>query len=632
MALQDLMEKCGSIIASADFVEGATVSFRDDSYLYVSAANSTLSSDEKTFVKFNRASVNTAISAGDSDFKALYDSVCRASASDAFPSDALVYAALPCAYAARITDPVADAVACSSEGAARVKALFADKAAYIPGGLTPAQIADRIKDAAEQRLFFVCGYGVYVCDDSAGGLADLCRRTVDDVRGEFGSPKLAEEVTFDRERASYIAPQIRMLIRGGSGSAIVKTDINSTTARYINSANSFKAVDCAYTYATAAFCGVEPLFVEYAEELETQRELISEAIEAYSSQHGRMPSVVAVQNTAVFAFGRSKRDADAAADAFKYVCDMVDTASALGGLKPLPQARVKSFLDDYAANYELFLDGRARIEEKIVVVTGAAQGFGQGIADSLLEHGCNLVIADLNDALASRNSAAACAKYGRGKAVAVKVDVSNEESVHELLTQTALEYGGIDLFVSNAGIARSGNIEQTTKQSLEFHIAVNYTGFFLCSKYASRLMKIQYQYDPSYYADIVQINSKSGLEGSNKNFAYAGSKFGGIGLVQSFALELVEYNIKVNAVCPGNYLDGPLWSDPEKGLFVQYLNSGKVPGAKTVDDVRRHYESKVPMSRGCLPSDVAAAVIYCTEQKYETGQAIPVSGGQVMLK
>lgn len=200
------------------------------------------------------------------------------------------------------------------------------------------------------------------------------------MRGEFGSPRLAEEVTFDRERASYIAPQIRMLIRGGSGSAIVKTDINSTTARYINSANSFKAVDCAYTYATAAFCRRRAVVCRVCRGLETQRELISEAIEAYSSQHGRMPSVVAVQNTAVFAFGRSKRDADAAADAFKYVCDMVDTASALGGLKPLPQARVKSFLDDYAANYELFLDGRARIEEKIVVVTGAAQGFGQGIA------------------------------------------------------------------------------------------------------------------------------------------------------------------------------------------------------------------------------------------------------------
>ena len=91
------------------------------------------------------------------------------------------------------------------------------------------------------------------------------------------------------------------------------------------------------------------------------------------------------------------------------------------------------------------------------------------------------------------------------------------------------------------------------------------------------------------------------------------------------------YNIKVNAVCPGNYLDGPLWSDPVRGLFVQYLEAGKVPGAKTVEDVRAFYEAKVPMNRGCLPVDVARAVMYCVEQKYETGQAIPVTGGQVML-
>ena len=104
-----------------------------------------------------------------------------------------------------------------------------------------------------------------------------------------------------------------------------------------------------------------------------------------------------------------------------------------------------------------------------------------------------------------------------------------------------------------------------------------------------------------------------------------------IGMVQSWALELCAYNIKVNAICPGNYLDGPLWSDPERGLFVQYLEAGKVPGAKTVEDVRRFYEAKVPMNRGCLPLDVARAVMYCVEQKYETGQAIPVTGGQVML-
>ena len=144
-------------------------------------------------------------------------------------------------------------------------------------------------------------------------------------------------------------------------------------------------------------------------------------------------------------------------------------------------------------------------------------------------------------------------------------------------------------------------------------------------------MKMQKEAAPDQMFDIIEINSKSGLEGSNKNFAYAGSKFGGIGLTQSFALELAPYGIKVNAVCPGNFLDGPLWSDPEKGLFVQYLKAGKVPGAQTVEDVRKFYEAKVPLGRGCRSEDVCLAISYIIAQKYETGQAVPVTGGQVML-
>lgn len=160
---------------------------------------------------------------------------------------------------------------------------------------------------------------------------------------------------------------------------------------------------------------------------------------------------------------------------------------------------------------------------------------------------------------------------------------------------------------------------------------MNYRGYFLCVRAVAPVMAAQREADPARWLDIVEVNSKSGLEGSKRNFAYSGSKFGGIGLTQSFALELVEHGIKVNAVCPGNFLDGPLWSDPERGLFVQYLRAGKVPGATTVEDVRRFYEAKVPMGRGCLPSDVARAIVYIVEQAYETGQAVPVTGGQNML-
>ena len=188
------------------------------------------------------------------------------------------------------------------------------------------------------------------------------------------------------------------------------------------------------------------------------------------------------------------------------------------------------------------------------------------------------------------------------------------------------------MFISNAGVLRAESVKTQSEADFDFVTAVNYKGYFLCVKAAAPVLATQHRANPAYWSDIIQINSKSGLAGSKKNFAYAGSKFGGIGLTQSFALELVEDGIKVNAICPGNFLDGPLWSDPEKGLFVQYLRTGKVPGAKTIADVKQAYEAKVPMGRGCTTADVLKAILYLIDQQYETGQALPVTGGQEMLR
>lgn len=268
---------------------------------------------------------------------------------------------------------------------------------------------------------------------------------------------------------------------------------------------------------------------------------------------------------------------------------------------------------------------KGRLSGKVAVVTGGAQGFGKGIAEAMIAEGAYLVIADMN-----YEGALATAKELKN-AVAVKANVSDEESVKEMLDLTVLEFGGLDIFVNNAGIVRAGSLEEMTRANFELVTAVNYTAYFLCTKYAAAVMKIQHRFAPERMYDIIAINSKSGLDGSNKNFAYSGSKFGGIGLTQSFALELAPFNIKVNAICPGNFLEGPLWTDPEKGLLVQYLKAGKVPGAKTTEDVLRFYESKVPLNRGCRTMDVARAIFYVCEQDYETGQAIPVTGGQSML-
>lgn len=275
---------------------------------------------------------------------------------------------------------------------------------------------------------------------------------------------------------------------------------------------------------------------------------------------------------------------------------------------------------------------KGRASGKVAFVTGAAQGFGFEIAGRLAEEGAMVVLGDINVDGVKSASEKINSSVGSEVSHGVMMNVTDADSVSDAVCDAVMRFGGIDVFVANAGIVRAGSVKDISERDFDLVTDINYKGYFLCVQNVAPIMSVQHMVRPESWCDIIQINSKSGLEGSNRNGAYSGSKFGGIGLTQSFALELVDDGIKVNSICPGNFLDGPLWSDPEKGLFAQYLRSGKVPGAVTIDDVRKFYEGKVPIGRGCTTRDVMHAVFYLMDQQYETGQALPVTGGQTMLK
>jgi sorbitol-6-phosphate 2-dehydrogenase len=265
------------------------------------------------------------------------------------------------------------------------------------------------------------------------------------------------------------------------------------------------------------------------------------------------------------------------------------------------------------------------LQNKVAIVTGGAQGLGEAISRRLAFEGCTVVIADVNEAGVQATAAAIAKETGR-KVIGVKVDVTQEADVKSLFDHAVHAFSRVDIVVANAAILIAEPIADADAEKWRAVMNVNLFGYFLTTKYACRVMKQQQG------GSIININSKSGKKGSAANSAYAATKFGGVGHTQSVALEMAPFNVRCNAICPGNLLDSPLWTHPERGLFVQYLRAGKVPGAKNLDDVRQAYINQVPMKRGCAYDDVCNAVVFLAsdQSSYITGVALSVTGGQEM--
>ena len=258
------------------------------------------------------------------------------------------------------------------------------------------------------------------------------------------------------------------------------------------------------------------------------------------------------------------------------------------------------------------------LKNKRAIVTGAGQGLGEAMAKRLLNEGCRVILADIQEKQITDTVSRLKSQYG-DIVLSKKCDVTNEQDVETLAALADSQWGGIDVFIANAGILISGPIVDFDVDKWRKVIDVNLIGQMLCMKHALPIMAREKK------GSYIQINSKSGKRGSFRNSAYAASKFGGIGLVQSAAMEMAQEGIRVNAICPGNLLDSPLWAN---SLFKQYAKNQHI----TEEEVRKKYIDQVPIKRGCLYEDVCNVVVFLAsdQSSYITGQALNVTGGQEM--
>lgn len=628
---------------------GGNTSFKNDKNLWVKASGHALATiTEEGFAVLDRALLNPmgkkkySSDTAEREDQVKNDLAAACITKGRRPSvETSLHNCMSYAYVVHTHPTIVNAVMCAKDAEAVCGKLFPDALfiAYTDPGYTLfKKVFDKITayrkaKGFEPKLIFLQNHGVFVGADTTAEIDAIYEDMVARIESKIKT-KFSEDAAPVCECISETIPAIRtMLSRGGRGLKTLKVTNNKLIESLISSKEAVKAISVPFSPDGIVYCKSEYIYIDpqNPEDLLKQAE---KKIEAYVAKRGHTPKVLLINSIGLVAVGDNAKNAQIVTDVFYDAMKIAFLAKNFGGEHPMTKKQIE-FIDNWEVeNYRRKVSAagsRGRVEGKTIIVTGAAQGFGEGIARNLLKEGANIVVADLNEAVGQKTAEGFNAIAGNNRAIFVKTNVSDMDSLHNLIRETVMNFGALDVFVSNAGVLRAGGLEAMTPENFEFVTNINYKAYFFCAKVASHLMKMETSYDPEYFADIVQVNSKSGLRGSKANFAYAGGKFGGIGLTQSFALELAPYRVKVNSICPGNFYDGPLWSNPENGLFVQYLAAGKVPGAKTVQDVKDFYLGQVPMRKGCNPEDVTKAILYAIDQTGETGQAIPVTGGQVML-
>jgi rhamnulose-1-phosphate aldolase/alcohol dehydrogenase len=383
---------------------------------------------------------------------------------------------------------------------------------------------------------------------------------------------------------------------------------------------------------------VRPLFVPFAPGTETADDLLArlpalvdgyrDAYAAYYQRNRRpdspamrdpYPVLVLVPGLGLLSFQKDKATARVAAEYWLNTINVMRWAEGVDTYQPIPER--DAFDIEYWPLEEAKLQRLPKpkeLEGKVALVTGGAGGIGGAVARRLLAEGANVVLTDL-DSRALEGAVDELQKaHGKDRVRGVAGNVTQEDAVRAAFAFAAREYGGVDVLVSNAGIASASPVDETSLATWQKNIDVLATGYFLVARDGFSLMKAQ-----GRGGSIVFVGSKNALAASAGAAAYSTAKAAELHLARCLALEGAEHGIRVNVVNPDAVIRGSrIWSGSWR---TERAASNRIEE----DQVEEFYRQRSLLKRSVLPEDVAEAVFFFASERSakSTGNILNVDAG-----
>ena len=332
------------------------------------------------------------------------------------------------------------------------------------------------------------------------------------------------------------------------------------------------------------------------------------------------PRVILIPGVGMFTTGKDAAMADVSAQLYHRAIAVMRGAEACGGFISLSDA--ESYAVEYwpLEQYKLKLAPPEReFARRVVLVTGAAGGIGSAICRQVAQDGAHIIATDIDLTGAEQLAAYLNQQFGEGRALAVKMDVTNEESVVAALAAAALAFGGIDVIVNNAGLASSAPITETSLAEWNKNWNVLATGYFLVAREGFRLMQAQRR-----GGNMVFVASKNALVAGKNAAAYSTAKAAEAHLARCLAEEGGQFGIRVNTVNPDAVLAGSrIWDSTWR--HERAATYGVAP-----DQLEEVYRKRTTLGVNILPEDIAEAVAFFASpfrSAKSTGNILNVDGG-----